>query len=351
MTAEPRDDVDPLAEFTFDPYADRDYDPPADELALWRQARRAPDTIPGPDETSSLPAPVDWDELFAGDAAEHPWLVEDLWPDGRQIHLFAKNKTGKSLVMLWISANLANGRDPFTGHPIDSKRVAYLDFEMTADDVRERLQDMGFTPDTLANLVYYLLPLLPPLNTAEGGRRLVHLLERDRADVVIIDTFSRVVDGEENSADTYQNFYTHTGLPLKRRHIALARLDHEGHQAGRSRGSSAKGDDVDAIWQLTRTDTGYVLKNKGGRVSWLAAEISLTARSTPLGYSRGLKQYTTRALDLARTLDNLGVPTTAGRDAARRAAVAADPAFQAAGNDLAQAVSYRKNRAPKGNAR
>jgi len=335
---------DPYAGLTEDPFADRDYD---DELAPRRQQRH---TRSGHEqaEESSLPAPVDWAELFATDSSDHLWLVDDLWPDGRQIHIFAKAKTGKSLVMLWMAANLANGHDPFTGQPVEPKRVAYLDFEMTADDLRERLEDMGFGPDVLANLVYYLLPLMPPLNTEAGGRRLVQLLERDRAEVVVIDTFSRVVDGEENSADTYQDFYTYTGLLLKRRHIALARLDHEGHQGGRSRGSSAKGDDVDAVWQLTRTDTGYVFKNKGGRVAWLASEITITARSEPLAYTRGLKQYTARALEIVRQLDALGVPPDAGRGTARSAALAADPGFKAASDDLNQAVSYRKNRATNG---
>ena len=86
-----RDRDDPYAGLTEDPFADRDYD---DELAPRRQQRH---TRSGHEqaEESSLPAPVDWAELFATDSSDHLWLVDDLWPDGRQIHIFAKAKTGK----------------------------------------------------------------------------------------------------------------------------------------------------------------------------------------------------------------------------------------------------------------
>jgi hypothetical protein len=40
-------------------------------------------------------------------------------------------------------------------------------------------------------------------------------------------------------------------LPLKAANRTVVRLDHQGYEQARARGSSAKHDDVDAIWQLT----------------------------------------------------------------------------------------------------
>src|SRR5262249_47643791 len=58
-----------------------------------------------------LPTPLDWHALFAREGTQD-WLVEGLWPAGRQLHIFAARKTGKSLVALWIAACLAIGIDP-----------------------------------------------------------------------------------------------------------------------------------------------------------------------------------------------------------------------------------------------
>jgi AAA domain len=205
-----------------------------------------------------LPVPLDWHALFKRET-DVDWLVEDVWPAGRQLHIFAARKTGKSLLMLWIAACLAAGRDPFTGRQREPIRVAYLDFEMTEDDVLERVEEMGFGPDDLEALRYYLWPVLPPLDSNEGGTRLLRLVERDQAQAVVIDTVARVVNGGENDADTFRDFFVYTGMRLKRAGISLARLDHEGHEAGRARGSSAKADDVDVVWRLQATDDGLAL--------------------------------------------------------------------------------------------
>src|SRR3954466_10668727 len=85
------------------------------------------------DDSPPLPEAVDWMKLWARDAVNE-WLVDELWPAMRQLHIFAARKTGKSLIALWIAANLATGRDPFTGEPREPVIVDYLDHEMTEDD-------------------------------------------------------------------------------------------------------------------------------------------------------------------------------------------------------------------------
>ena len=107
-------------------------------------------------DASTLPVPVDFHALY-GRENRAEWFVDDIWPAGRQLHIFAARKTGKSLLMLWIAACLAVGRDPFNGRPIPPVIVVYLDYEMTEDDLLERLEEMGFTADDLTGrLVYYL---------------------------------------------------------------------------------------------------------------------------------------------------------------------------------------------------
>lgn len=254
--------------------------------------------------------PIDLYAL-ANDEIEESWLVDDIWPLGRQLHVHAARKTGKSLVALWMAANLAKGVDPFTGRACEPRIVGYLDYEMTRTDLKRRLfDDMGFEPSELVpNLHYYLHPMLPMLDTADGGTRLIENVLAQHEQVVIIDTMSRVIHGEENSNDTYINFYKHTGVKLKAHGVSLMRLDHEGHESGRSRGASAKADDVDVVWQLKESDGGLSFVRKASRISDVPESIALTKRDEPtLTFTRGAKLWPAGTVEKAKQLDAVDAP-------------------------------------------
>lgn len=271
-------------------------------------------------EPSNVLVPLDLYAL-ANDEIEESWLVDDIWPLGRQLHIHAARKTGKSLVALWMAANLAMGRDPFTQRAIEPKRVGYLDYEMTRTDLKRRLfDDMGFEPSQIAaNLNYYLHPMLPMLDTAAGGDRLIENVVAHDEQVVIIDTMSRVIHGEENSNDTYINFYKYTGVKLKAHGVSLMRLDHEGHESGRSRGASAKADDVDVVWQLKESDGGLTFVRKASRISDVPENVALIKKDDPtLSFSRGAKLWPSGTIEKAKQLDAIGAPI----DISQRKAIA-----------------------------
>lgn len=256
--------------------------------------------------------PVIWAEL-ADEEFELVWLVDGLWPTGKHLHLFAAHKTGKSLISLHIAVSLAMGKDPFTGSPIQPHDVTYIDKEMTRQDLQERLFDMGLTQAMkqggLDKLHYHFYPNIGYLDTVEGGGRLMQWVDKDGSDVVIIDTLSRVVKGEENSNDTYKNFYNYTGAALKANGIAMLRLDHEGHQVGHSRGASSKADDVDLVYHLKMMDTGLMLEMKFSRISYVRKTITLAQGADVLDFtSTDLKSWPAGTVDRAKELDSLGVP-------------------------------------------
>jgi AAA domain len=226
-----------------------------------------PDNVPV-DYPSDLPKPINWAWLFAQDF-KMEWLVENVWPVGSAVHLHAPRKVGKSLTTLWIALELANGRDPFTGVAIKPVVVGYLDYEMTEKDLWERANDMGYNPDSLRNLHYFLHPVIPALDTEPGGIKLMRVCQCLGIQALMVDTVSRVISGDENSNDTFIRFYRYTGEPLKRVGISLWRLDHEGHENNRSRGASGKADDVDIVWQLRSTDNGYVFNRMASRLPWV----------------------------------------------------------------------------------
>ncbi|BBY60225.1 AAA family ATPase [Mycolicibacterium sarraceniae] len=210
---------------------------------------------------------VDWQRAFDGARDEIDWLVTDFIARGQSYALVSTAKAGKSLLMLDVAAAIAAGRPAFGQKPQPPVRVLYVDHENTDFDIIERLRDMGYGPADLSNLRYLSFPSMPPLDGPVGGLDLAAVAEHHGAALVVIDTVARVVAGEENSADTYRALYRHTLAPLKAAGRAVVRLDHRGHGTKTTaRGSSAKSDDVDAVWTLDTQpggEDGEVFVNLG----------------------------------------------------------------------------------------
>lgn len=252
---------------------------------------------------------------LAGMDFNYDWLIEKFWPIETHLHIFAAPKTGKSLLMLWVAVSLALGRDPFSGESQERRRVAYIDNEMTLKDLHERLTDMNAPFSELEGwLLYHPYPILPPMDTESGGRETLAMVQEDKAEVLIIDTLSRVVKGEENSNDTYRSFYNHTGRLLKANSIAMARLDHAGHDPKKSRGASAKADDVDLVYGLEKRSgndeaPGYRLIRTHTRIGNVSETIELSLVDYPLSIkaSRG-RTWSEPAIKKAKELDEIGAP-------------------------------------------
>jgi len=255
--------------------------------------------------------PLDWAELWARSDTASDFLAAPILARGRQHALWSPAKAGKSLFTLWLSAGCATGRpllDQPAGEPVD---VVYIDLEMTEDDLRDRLCDMGYGPASdLSHLHYYLLPALPPLDTPAGGRALLDIAKRHDAQLVVIDTTARVVEGPEDSADTIRAFYRNTGALLKVAGVAVLRLDHGGKDLARGqRGSSSKNDDVDIVYQLTPLDGGIQLLATHRRVGWVPEKLDLGMTTEPLAYHTKVKPWPAGTAELATVLDELGAAT------------------------------------------
>ncbi len=212
--------------------------------------------------------------------------------------------------------------------------MLYVDLENSEDDIFERLRDMGYGPGDLGHLHYYSFPDLPALDSALGGAQLLELAQLHDAQVVVIDTTSRVITGEEDSADTFRALYRHALMPLKRERHAVLRLDHSGKDAtAGQRGSSAKNDAEDYVWFLTATPSGRIdLRRTYSRTRHGVDQLSLRRLTEPrlrhVPVSDGMAPDVERVVEL---LDTLGLSRDAGRDRAKKALTDAGHKI---GNDL-----------------
>ena len=292
--------------------------PPLPATEVERIARSVARYEPKEAPVDSAPADpasmfLDW-STFWDEEEHHDWIFENVLARGRGHAIYAMHKGGKSLLCLYMAAHLATH-----GH-----EAAYFDYEMTAADVRERLADMGYGPaDDLSHLHYALLPSLPALDCEEGGKALAEIVDLimaahpDRHLAVFIDTISRAVLGEENSADTWRLFYMHTGLRLKQRGVTWTRLDHGGKDSTKGqRGSSSKGDDVDVVWKLVPMEGGVELRRELARMSWVPEKVALRMDDFPLAYVPAEQGYREGTAALANLMDRLGLPLNATKRAA-----------------------------------
>jgi hypothetical protein len=159
------------------------------------------------------------------------------------------------------------------------------------------------------------------LDTEAGGEQLMGAVHACGARAVVLDTFARVVKGEENQADTVQAFYRHSGIRLKAEGVGYLRIDHAGKNAETNspRGTSAKRDDVDVIWRQRRTEKGVQLDCSGGsRLSWVGPTLTVDRLVDPITtlvrYSMPVQLgWTAQAIAKARELDAAGVPLDASR--------------------------------------
>jgi hypothetical protein len=266
----------------------------------------------------------DWERMFTEIDPEPEWLIEPLVERGRQVAFYSEAKAGKSLLWLEIGQALARGL-PVLGNPARKPiTIVYIDQENTKRDLVERLRKMGNDGTGLERLVYYSFPDIAYLDTESGGRELYALARVADADLVIIDTLSRVVEGDENDNDTYHNFYKNTGVRLKAEGIALVRLDHSGKDVAKGmRGASSKSTDVDEVWQLTTDDYGVMvtLNRTHSRAHHGVDRVVLTREDEPaLRHTvMGAPDMSDASLDANEImvwLDLIGISPTLGLNAA-----------------------------------
>jgi hypothetical protein len=312
---------------------------------------------------------LQWDDFFSTDFGHAQLLTGRLMGPGEQIALVGDGKAGKSLLVLEWLWRMATGREFLDDRPQEAVPVLYVDGENGRDKIQERLFSYGAGPGLMGLLTYSSFPPIRPLDTPGGGADLMAMVRAAGARVVCLDTVSRFISGEENSADTWLSLYRCTLLPLKREGIASIRLDHFGKDKERgARGNSAKTQDVDHVWELseqgggilslkrthTRTGVGpghFAIRREARQAgdTWLPGHTRhVIAAPEPAGWEggagTGLAAIPGTAEWIVDRLDDAGVPSDWGSP--RVIKRCADLGIRAAKSKIEEAVRIRKNRTP-----
>lgn len=320
----------------------------------WMRASLAPPASSEPKNKT-----LDWSTFLTESFEDVQWLPGRLAAAGQQIALVGSGKAGKSLFALEWAWRMSAGL-PFLGDAARAPlRVLYVDMENSQEDIQSRLRSLGATREELANLDYLSFPALRPLDTAPGAADLFEAVDAYRPQMIFFDTISRMIEGEENPSEAWLKMYRLAMMPLKARRIATCRLDHFGKDESKgSRGSSAKTQDVDQVWELSGGSDGLLLNRTYTRTGVGEDRFAIRRMCEKSGdqWKSGATRHVLAADEhgaaesgwigasaIAQQLDAWGIPIDWSRERVRKEMKDRSLVLKAGNELLGDAIRYRRS--------
>ena len=247
--------------------------------------------------------------------------------------VFADRGIGKTFFCLSCAVALANGDSFLSYAAAKPVAVLYLDGEMQATAMQERLNNLTngnptkerlsiFTPDCQD-----LTDHIPDIGLSDGRNEINELVELVNPKVVFIDNISTFIrTGHENEGDSWSPVQE-WAVQLRKRGVAVIFI-HHANKEGKQRGSHKKEDVMDVVIQLKRPDDFLqgtddtrmmirytksrhlqakethdmeaTLANNEGKLKW-------TWKEGDLSYLRAIELLKEKTLSFAEIADELGV--------------------------------------------
>lgn len=200
---------------------------------------------------------VNMAEFLSMDLPERGFLLEPVIPTQGIVILYAPRGIGKTFTALSMSLAVAGGLSLYNWRASKPSKVLYVDGEMPAITMQERLKALacGMTaPESAMRNLSLITPdmqnrPMPDLATAAGQKALEPFLSD--IDLLVLDNISTLCrTGKENESQSWQPMQTWL-LDLRRRGIAVLLVHHAG-KSGDQRGTSAREDIMDTVISLRR---------------------------------------------------------------------------------------------------
>lgn len=207
---------------------------------------------------------VNYEKLLQLDIPKPEILLSPfLWSQGLVL-LYAKRGVGKTHIALGIAYAVASGGKFLKWYADQPRKVLYIDGEMTAYSMQQRLKNIVDTNSDKKPLNDYLRIITPDLQkgsmpnlSTESGRRALEPFLED-CDLVIIDNLSSLFrSGIENEAESWMPIQEWS-LALRKKGKTVLFVHHAGKN-GLQRGTSKREDALDVVLNL-KQPTEYQAK-------------------------------------------------------------------------------------------
>ena len=219
---------------------------------------------------------VTMDEFLQMDLPKKEMILEPFLPSQGLCLLYAKRGVGKTHVALGIAYAVATGGTFLKWRAPRPMRVTYIDGEMPAWAMQERLRRISVTENLKFPHPSYLQLITPDLQegampdlSIKEGREAIEEIIKD-SDLIIIDNISTLFrSGVENEAESWQPVQD-WALELRRRGKSVLFIHHAA-KAGQQRGTSKREDILDSV---------VLLKQVQGHSSDAGAEFEVIFEKT-----------------------------------------------------------------------
>lgn len=190
------------------------------------------------------------DDLLTADLSGRGTILAPLLRERSLNLLYAPRGLGKTFIALAIARAAAAG-ERFLGWRAERPhRVVYVDGEMAAVDLRDRLRALGPIPPTLEFIMADLRKdSLPDIATEAGQAAFAKAFDASPPDLVVLDNLSSLAGHRTGDADPWPKVQPFL-LSLRRRMAVL--VVHHTNKSGTLRGSAQHEDVLDLVIALRR---------------------------------------------------------------------------------------------------
>ena len=201
---------------------------------------------------------ISLEDFLALELPPRKMLLAPFLPKQGLVLLYAKRGVGKTHIALGAAYAVASGGRFLKWHAPIPQKVLYIDGEMPANSMQERLRKLDNANNKKVELrfLHIITPdlyegAIPDLSTKEGRAQIEEIVER--FDLIIIDNISSLFrSGIENEAESWQPAQD-WALQLRRKGKSVLFVHHAGKSGGQ-RGSSKKEDILDAVINLKQRE-------------------------------------------------------------------------------------------------
>ena len=226
---------------------------------------------------------ISLEKVMTEDPPPITWVVESILAKGDRMVLFGEFGSMKSWLLLDLGLSIAGGGPWLSEFRVpESRKVLYIDEEMNLSTFWRRIRQLGDGAGyAIEGQHFQFLSQQGVRFDSDGAQNLLEALRASNydPDVIIVETFRRVMVGSENEAQDVATFWRHVE-PIRRARKTLIISHHmrKPFQQGRddSRNRASGSTDI-----LAGGDSGYAIQRTGKNVVKLECVKSRVAVEPP----------------------------------------------------------------------